>query len=524
MPSSLTKKIALYVLAGLVSLTLLALGYVHVRAEDWVADFLQRKIPTHINLEYDHIQTNILNGSITITNVEMAIKDRDSLKLHTTIQLNSISLIDLEYGPFFLKDNIVVSQLDVDKPEVNYYISKDYPQKKKERQGVVSLLKTIEVEKLKVVEGVLTVHKNDSTTLKAASINFEANHIQTSPEQIKKRIPVTYGSYDLDIREVFVDLGAYEKLTVKELKFHDGNVRVEDLTLASKYDRQKLSEFIPVERDYVNLKIPEIQLDSIEVSFIGDSLSVTTGNGKIINPIAEIYRDKLVKDDVSQKKLYSQMLRELPLYLHVPKVEIEQGNLTYSEKIKEGVPPGMVSFHDLNATIAQVNNKVKYDGVTDINAKALLMGHAPIELNWQFDVTNKNDAFLASGIVKDFKSNTLNSFLESSLRAKAQGTIDRLYFTISADGHSSTGDIKMKYDDFEFAVLKKDRLGVNKFLTFLGNLFVNDGSKSDAQGFRYGSIEVQRDPTKSFFNYLWINVQDGMVNTMLGRGKKEDAE
>ncbi|MFC4097531.1 hypothetical protein [Euzebyella saccharophila] len=524
MSSSQTKKITIYALTGLVSLTLLALGYVHVKAEEWVADFLQRKIPAHINLEYDGIQTNIINGSITVTDVQMEIMDRDSLNLHTKIELNSISLVDLEYGPFFFKDKIVISQLDVEEPEVNYYISKDYSQPNEERQGVVSLLKTIEVEKLKVAEGAISIHKKDSVTFRAAKVNFMANHIQTSPEQIKKRIPVIYGPYDLDLKEVFVDLGEYEKLTVKELKFHDGNVRVGDLTLASKYDRQKLSDFIPVERDYVSLKIPEITLDSIEVSFIGDSLSVATGNGKIIKPKAEIYRDKLVKDDVSQKKLYSQMLRELPIYLHVPKVEIEKGNLTYSEKIKEGVPPGTVSFNNLNATIAQVNNKVENDGKTSINAKALLMDHAPIELNWEFDVNKNNDTFLASGIVKNFKSNTLNSFLESSLRAKAKGTIDRLYFTISGDAHSSTGDIKMKYDDFEFAVLKKDRLGVNKFLTFLGNLFVNDGSNSDAQGFRYGSIEAQRDPTKSFFNYLWINVQDGMVNTMLGRGKKEDEE
>jgi len=80
----------------------------------------------------------------------------------------------------------------------------------------------------------------------------------------------------------------------------------------------------------------------------------------------------------------------------------------------------------------------------------------------------------------------------------------------------------MRYEDFEFSVLKKNRLGVNKLLTFLGNLFINDGSKSDEDGFRYGDIEVERDPTKSFFNYLWMNVKEGMVNTMVGKGKKED--
>lgn len=79
----------------------------------------------------------------------------------------------------------------------------------------------------------------------------------------------------------------------------------------------------------------------------------------------------------------------------------------------------------------------------------------------------------------------------------------------------------MKYKDFRFMVLKKDRLGVNKFLTFLGNMIANDGSKTDAMGYRYGEIYAERDATKSFFNYLWLNVMDGIVSTLTADGKKE---
>ncbi|WFO14783.1 hypothetical protein M601_012620 [Cellulophaga baltica 4] len=62
---------------------------------------------------------------------------------------------------------------------------------------------------------------------------------------------------------------------------------------------------------------------------------------------------------------------------------------------------------------------------------------------------------------------------------------------------------------------------MNKFLTTVVNLFTNDGSNTDEYGFRHGQIKVERDPTKSFFNYLWINVKDGILHTMVGNGKKE---
>ena len=149
------------------------------------------------------------------------------------------------------------------------------------------------------------------------------------------------------------------------------------------------------------------------------------------------------------------------------------------------------------------------------------MGAAPIKVDWTFYTKNEVDLFKASGVIKNFETTAINSFLEPNLRAKAKGTINELYFTFSGDSYVSNGDMKMKYQDFEFLILKKDRLGVSKILTAIGNLFTNDGSNTDDNGYRYGAISVNRDATKSFFNYLWINVQDGIISTLTGNGKKD---
>lgn len=501
-----------------------ALVFAHSRAENWVEDFLYKKIPDHIELSYGQLKTDIFSGSIFFNDIELRYLNRDSLTLHTELTIEKLSLENLNYREFFFNERIEVALLSIIGPEVKHRLPpKDDEKNDEKRLGLVELRKTVEVEKLIVENGRLVLEKDKNTVgFSVNKINFQVDDIQTGPAQIKKRIPVTYKDYDLELEGLYVDLGKYEELSVANLELHNGEVALYKLFLRSKYNKIELSQVISVERDYVNLKVPELKLEAMDFGFKGDSLIVSSGKGYIIEPEAEIYRDKLVRDDMRKKRLYSQMLRELPVYIKVPDIEIVNGELVYSEKLKNGLAPGRVRFTNLNASIKNINNLDHAPDTTIINANALLMNHAPIELNWRFDVLNKTDAFWASGIIKDFKSKTLNSFLESSLRAKAKGTIDRLYFTISGDAISSTGDIKMKYDDFEFAVLKKDRLGVNKFLTFLGNLLINDGSRSDAYGFRYGNIEAKRDPTKSFFNYLWLNVQDGMVNTMLGKGKKDD--
>ena len=509
---------------SIIVVTILVLGAItaQVMANTWVKQFLDRKLPPHVDLKYDSMETNIFTGSIALNGVFLKLSNRDSVATHTEAQMKSIALNGLEYSQFFMKDRIVVSDLKIDRPQVVHDLYKVHKRVGKERRGVVTLLKEIEVERLKVEGGELTLNDKDSLAFHSKTIDFDVFEIKTGPKQIRKKIPVTYGKYDLLVADVFVDLGSYEKLNVNELQFHDGTVKVLGSSLQTKYGKSELSKHLKVERDYVDLQVPEITLESIEVSFVKDTLNITTGNGKIIKPVATIYRDKLVTDDTRSKKMYSGMLRNLPIYITVPSIEIENAQLQYGEKIEQGVAPGSVSLNQLNAQITNISNRVENKADTKISADALLMDHAPIRLDWSFQVNTPSDNFIASGEIKNFKSNTLNSFLESSLRAKAKGTINRLYFTIGGNAFNSSGDIKMRYEDFEFSVLKKNRLGVNKLLTFLGNLFINDGSKSDEDGFRYGDIEVERDPTKSFFNYLWMNVKEGMVNTMVGKGKKED--
>ena len=127
---------------------------------------------------------------------------------------------------------------------------------------------------------------------------------------------------------------------------------------------------------------------------------------------------------------------------------------------------------------------------------------------------------MVKGSLSNFQSQSINPFLKSNLGAEVKGNVQQLYFTISGNELESQGDMKMKYEDFEFIVLKKDRLGVNKLLTAVVNLFTNKGDKTDKDGFRYGSFKVGRNQDKSFFNYLWINLQEGLVSTMTGHGKK----
>ena len=494
---------------------------VQLKAKTLVEDFLERKLPAHVELDYQDMDVNVWKGTIGLEDISIRLFDRDSVLMNTEVSMQAITLHGLSYWQFFVNQHIAVDELKLRQPQIDHYLHKVLPKENDDPQGVVQLLKTIEIKVLKVSDGRLKLFQEgkDSIAFQTEAINFNLMEAQTGPEKIKEKIPIIYSSYNLASENLFVDLGPFEELKVDAISLKNGNAGIKNLDLHSKFDKAKLSEEIKTQHDHISLKIPEITLDSIQVGFRKDSLFIVTGLGNINGPKAEIFRDKLVTEDRTHKRLYSEMLRELPIHIDIPKVKVADGNLVYSEQVETIVAPGEITFNDINATLQNITNKSQNGNKTRVSIDAKLMNHAPIDLDWSFDVSKENDPFTASGVIKNFKTSSINDFLESNLRARAKGTIDRMYFTVSGNVISSAGDMKMKYDDFEFSVLKKNKLGVNKLLTFLGNIFINDGSRADEDGFRYGSIEVERDPTKSFFNYLWLNVREGTVNTLVSKGK-----
>ena len=271
----------------------------------------------------------------------------------------------------------------------------------------------------------------------------------------------------------------------------------------------------------MNLKIPQVKLLNLDFGFEESRFAITTTSLTFEQPKVELYRDKLVADDMSFKPLYGKLLRELPIIISVDKLDIENGHLVYEEKIDQAQEAGRLFFEDLNAELNGISNRKDAKNI-EVIANAKLMGEAKLKLDWSFDVNDKADRFVASGALLNLQASQLNPFLEPNLQARAKGSIQEMYFTINGNSTFSQGEMKMRYQDFKFNILKKDRLKINKVLTSIGSLFVNDGSKDDAAGYRYGKFEVERETNTSFYNYLWMNVRDGMINTLTGKGEKED--
>lgn len=493
---------------------------VQFTAKAIITDILDRYIPNHIHLEYNRLKVNAFIGSIRLEGVRLEWSDQDTTGAHSILKMDVLRLEGLEYFDFVFHNSLSVDYIEFVRPNMRYAPYRHSSKKDTTKNGRAGLKRELAIAQFNIVEGEFTQLQegSDSIKLQAKKLDISVKDLKTNGELIKSKIPFTYGDYALGTGNVKVDLGPFEILEFNSVDVSEGNMLLNGLSLNSKYTKRGLSKLLKHERDYIDLKIPEIRISGLDFVLNGDRYFLKGESGTLDGPVLEMYRDKLIADDLKKKKLYGQLLREMPFDLEIAVLNINKGHITYAELVAQGTVPGEISFTEVDASLKALSN-VDREG-THIEIRAKLMGEAPLLLKWSFDSRKENDAFFVAGNVSQFKAASINPFLNSNLRAEAKGEVKELYFTISGDALSAKGDMKMHYGDFSFAVLQKDRMGVNKLLTAIGNMFINDGSKTDDNGYRYGEIYAERDATKSFFNYLWLNVKAGILSTLTGDGKE----
>ncbi|MEH6679458.1 MAG: hypothetical protein V7724_02865 [Sediminicola sp.] len=508
------------VLLTLVVLIALALVGLQYYAQHRLQRLLAEEIPPYMQLSYGNATVNILSMTVSLEMLSGKVLNRDSLpELEGSIE--KLRLSGLGAWEFMVNDRIKIDKIELTTPHLTFYRDTAKTGKDTVHSSAKKPFDPISLGQLVVSNGSVNYLRADSTIVRADSIQISLQDIAVDAEILKKKIPFTYGSYHISAKRFYVDLGPYEKLDMDKIDYANGDLRLLALRLQSKYSKRELSKILPKEHDHFSLQIPEIHFQQITFGHQNDTFFLKSPMGNIKGPQLEIYRDKLVADDLTRKALYSQALRELPIDLNLEEIRISDAFIGYEELVNAQTKAGRIYFDNVHATLNNISNTYGKGQKTTIVAKSLFMGNSPLELDWTFDTNDVSDRFSVRGSFTDFRPESVNSFLESNLRARASGFVEKIYFTFGGNRITSTGDLKMKYNDFDFQILKKDRLGVNKLLTVIGKIFVNDGSKTDAEGFRNGEIKVERDPTKSFFNYLWINVRDGMVSTLTGKAERK---
>ena len=481
------------------------------------------KLPESIKFEYSEIDANIWSGKLKLISANIEILGETTDKTILEAKLKSLHIDDLGYWDFLFNNKISVGTIAVNDLIAKYRYN---PMVKKHdyKSGTLDRIKQIiNVEKLSVnnADILITNHESDSTLLSVPKLNFELKNFIFDPK--KKVKSIAYDDFKLNTKNFMLAINPYENVFVDDIHITDTKAIIKNLKLKTKYSRPELSTIVQFERDHYNMTIKEVIL--ADMNFGNNEFDKFYFNSNKVTfktPIAEIYRDKLLVDDLTYKPLYGKMLRDLDFILGFKSVEIIDGKISYLEKVKATEKAGQLDFSTMNVTMSNLGNAYGNEK-TSIKLNSIFMENSPLKIDWNFKVADTTDQFMLKADLGFLNAKQMGQFMKPNLNIELTGDLKQTYFTISGDPRVSRIDLKVKYDDFKILILKSNGKEKNKLLSGLVNLFVSKDSEDEKQNYRYGqSDNVERNTNKSVFNFVWKNMQSGLLSAMAGDGEKDD--
>ena len=483
------------------------------------------KLPQSVDLGYSEIDVNVWGGDFDLIQPDITITGETTKKPILNAKLKSLKIENIGYWDYLVNDIISIKAIELDEPIAKY----NHNSKVKNSDYKKAILKEIKAH-LKIdniiinkADILISKYENDSVILSIPELNFKLNNLVINTKNSQNEREINYDEFVLDGKHLEWAINNYEDLFLDAFNITDSSSSLQKLRLQTKYERAELSAMLTSERDHFKVSIDEVLVDNIDLGYRANNLFYFSSDRvKLSHPEAEIYRDKLVADDVEPKQLYSALLRELDFDLSLKTVEISDGKISYLEKTKISENAGRLDFKAFNATVTNLGNTFGNED-TKIKVNTLFMENSPLEVDWSFKVTDTSDHFLFKAKLGYLDATQMDQYTKPNLNVDLNGELKQTYFTIDANPLISRIDLKVKYDNFKISILKENGKEKNKFLSGLINLFVSEDSEEDKKNFRYGQDDtVERDVSKSVFNYTWLNVKAGLLSAMAGDGEKED--
>lgn len=427
-----------------------------------------------------------------------------------SVTTNSIKLKNINWFSLCFYNELSLSTVEISSPKLNKYSSSVKQASAKASKNIP----LITIDKLLVTNGSLKDFNQKGFQVDKADIDvrfFKYNYLKN-----QNKLPFTYKTISgtiINVKKCYTD---FDCLKVEQIVVNNNTVEILNSSIKTKYTKSQFSQKILTERDHLNLSFPKITFRGFDLSVKQTQLQLSSESVNIIAPKLIFYRDKNLPDSKKYKPIYGEIFHGLSevLELTLPEINVSDGLVSYEVLTERDAETGTIEFNDINAKLA-INN-AKVDSFIKFESTAKFMNKSPINLSINFEDLSTN-TFKVEGTIKDFKTAYVNTFLYHVLNTQLEGEMQQTYFTITGNNEIARGQIKMKYDNLKLKFLKKDLFKVNKLASALGNLLINNGSKTDAEGYRNGSIEFERNQTKSFFSYLWFSLRHGILDTLTGK-------
>jgi len=493
------------------------------------------------SIQFNSNSSQILLGKIVLENVQLKpnyTKIRALIKEGKTpcrLYLVNIKNIDVFFHDLieiFWKKNLDIDLVNFHEPTFNIVLSGQTcppetqtgrPQEFRKKPRILS----INIQKLIVQSGKIhvltpTLHQRP-LAFSSSNINLDAGSIRwdntlsenKSPLKILESVPFFM---TLNNAQWISPEGHYQVLSKRVfysnregiMEIENGEGRVIKDTIPNPFP-DKSPAGIHFKLKYIALNHFNWPALLLGESFEVDSVQIHTGELGIIDihhsPYSKIYRP-----------LPQEWLNKISMPIHIRTIHFKELNIHYEERNLETQKSGSLDFLHSNGEIQNIHNQTYPFASNDsvkIQWSSLFMGKGNLEMQISFHLGSPSKEFNVQAQIQNLPLVEVNSMTHPLAGIKVTGgVLNYLHFTMIGNQDYSYGNLRALYKNLRMRFLVQSKIKDPKkikTLSALANTFLilNDNPLAGEKE-RISTYTYDRDPSRSFFNYLWKSVFTGL--------------
>ncbi|UKT63469.1 hypothetical protein [Pedobacter mucosus] len=546
-------------IAGIFGSLILILGFAAIFINSKWKPLLTEKIKQGVyngsqhlyNIDFKDLNINVLTGSIALHNVTLIPDHKvfDSLKVKhlAPAHLFKINLKKLQVshvGLFnaYFKKQVEVGEIRLDKPSINMTLNKVYKEvdtikpEKTLYQQISQTFKLIHVKTIKVVDADFdyikaSEPKKAKNTLKHVDITIKDFLLDSLSNKDTTRF---YYTKDVSFQVAGYKSQTKDKMYNMKIDTIRGasttkNITLKGLKLTPKYPELTFARKYKTQKDRYNLDFKQIEFIGVDFILLNTDQKLKA-KSLIVGPAkVEVFmsRESLPSLNLDKGKNFPhQALKRLDFPITIDVVKLKKVEVKYSEYNPASKKIGSVTFNAITGNILNVTNDslalIKNNhALADFNTK--LMGKSRLNLNIDFNLTDKNAAFTYGGSMNNFNMQLLNPLSKAlGLVEIETGNIEHIDFKAVGNLRSASGNLHMQYHNLKVKLLSDNINGKGTkekgFLSFLANtILVKNENPEKGEAQRTATMSNERINSASFFNLMWKTVFVG-IKDIVGVG------
>ncbi|MEX0770626.1 MAG: hypothetical protein WD035_07830 [Balneolaceae bacterium] len=292
-----------------------------------------------------------------------------------------------------------------------------------------------------------------------------------------------------------------------------------DFSMATVLSEQEFFSSLDVREELFHIDISGLNINNIDFSSLrknGD-LKTETVSADSLNLHVTLNKRIPARTNPDTIPLPLQNMNNLPMTVALDSLIIRNGNILYSEYDEKGTRPGTIHFARTQATGLNINN-ISDDPVV-FKARSYLEETGLLETEIRLFTDASGHVTTVTGSLGEFDLTRLNNiFMDLEGLEITEGRVYNLEFDYRMNELSSSGSVQIHYDRFNMKRVDRDdyhqNLGNRISGLFMNQIVMRSSSMDKNQEFRAGIVSAERDPEKGFFNYLWISLRSGLLDTV----------